>query len=130
MSMQAVYRNFDVYQYSGTDLERFGKGIVKHVLNHVGMIRYVQSDMKVFDLTAGALGYLMDATNDVVDGLSVEKGLQDYQKRIQDLLNLIENFDLHKTGSNSVRRSLHETIAIEIKKFKRETINFEEMYEV
>lgn len=130
MNVVATYKKFKVNQYEGTELESLGNQIVQHILNHIGMIRYTKTNVKYFDFTPGELGQLTEKASIVLTGVSVHKGLAEYRRVVNDLVIYIQEMQTEKNRKDSVKESLRKSVAMELKRFMNENIDFEHLWEI
>lgn len=121
--------DFNVREYGGVELERLGNNLVENILRHVGMKRYERSGIKLYDITDYDIGNLMDAVIKVNKGIDKKEGLRDYQTSIKNLLEVIKSMEGQRV-KGSVVTSLRMSILEEIKLFKRENINFDDIWEL
>lgn len=129
MYLEREYDWFKSSSISGVELEKLGNNLVSHVLNHIGMMRYSRSGIKVFDITESEVGKLTDASIKVLKGVTPREGLAKYRVSIGELIESVLNIK-GKNKSNVVSDSLKDTFARELQKFTREVIYFDEIWEL
>ena len=122
-------RGFDVSGYGGVDLDRLGKSVVEHIIRHFGMVRYVKSGIKLYDISDKEMGVLSDCILHVLRGVDPLEGVTIYRKAVEDLLHAVADLE-GKNGKGSVVDSLKREVAEEVKIFSRELVHFDGLWEL
>jgi len=130
LNVNAIYNNFSVNNYTGADLEKLGVKLVQQVLNHIGMIRYNKTKIKEFDFNPKEIGQITDISYRVLSGVNIYKGLADYRLTMQDLVETIRDMKSSGQVKDSVKVSMRNSVATELRRFMSENLNFEEIWDI
>lgn len=124
-----IYEEFNISKYKGKDLEDLSRKLILHVLNHLGMVRYDEIGIKEYDLTPSEVGNLVDKTVAIYSGVNKHKGVEEFRVRLQEFIDYIASLTDYKV-KNSVKYSLNSIISRELKKFKSDLMDYEELWTI
>lgn len=114
MGYEKLIGNLKLEEYSREELEDFGKRLCRQLFLHIGMIKYVKSGLKTFDITTRELSEMVDEASVIVLGVDDVSGLQEYIVRLQLLLGIVGGLE-YDVGVNSIKYDLRNVFKNEMR---------------
>lgn len=122
-NFERAFQNFDMYKYSQEELEFFSVKCVKHFLLSVGMFQYSTTNQKKkMGFTAKELGRLGEYSSQLILGVNMTGGYENFTSLLENFLLLIFEMDISE-NEISVRKDFKTAIASELRVMTANTMN-------